>query len=605
MSAVVRAFVRSVLLCLAAGSMAGAIAAQELAGTWFTSRGVLELEPDGDGFRGSYGDGKSVTVEKKGRTLRFEATEGRASLTGSWQLDKGGYRFEGEWRSQRGGSGTWRGWRHDPASEKGRAAKVAGCWRTSWGLLELEQKGARLTGGFGAQGWSKVEGKLTGRHAELEYESPFGKGTWRIDFDKKGPLAFGHAANARGKYALQLQRLEGHERGVAPVAGKVVGGLADNRMVYYLRAPKGYRRGDELPLLVILHGSNYVSKPYVESIGGTEIGERFLVVGIDGEAWEDWSKPGEPRQNYTYVNFMGKSTYRGYPNTHRESPALVAEVLGELKRRHGTTRTFVGGHSQGGFLTWFLAMHYPELVDGVFPMSSGMTMQCEADVFDDEQLRAQQRRVAIAVVHGRNDPTVPFSQGEGTFLRTREHGFPRLRLFANGSGHGFSGLPWIDAVRWLEALTSDDPETLVAQARAALDEDRFRDATAFIARLREVAPEHAAAAKLAAVVDEYAEGDLERFTKAVAEPGDGSWIDDFLAWRADYEFADCAQPLMAAFARLRAQHEGPADKLMGEARGLFNQGQRDAGWKKYEELVATCWASSSYASVKGWLKNRK
>ena len=596
---------RNVVSSLSLLLLAAPLAAQELAGTWFTSRGVLELAADGDGFRADYGNGKSVVVEQQGGQWAFEATEGRAKLSGSWQLDARGYRFEGEWTSPNGGKGTWLGWRHDPATEKGRAAKVGGCWRTSWGLLELEQKGGKLTGGYGAQGWSTCKGTIVGRYAELDYESPFGKGTFRIDFDESGPLAFGHAEDARGKYPLQLQRLEGHERGVKPVAGKVVGGLADNRMVYYLRAPKGYRKGDKLPLLVFLHGSNYVSKPYVESIGATAVGARCLVVGIDGERWQDWSKPDDPRHNYSYVNFMGKSTYQGYPNTHRESPALVAEVLEELQQRFEPTRTFVGGHSQGGFLTWFFAMHYPQLVDGVFPMSSGMTMQCEADVFDDADLKRQQRDVAIAVVHGRNDRTVQFSQGEGTFLRTREHGFARLRLFANGAGHGFSSLPWIAAVEWLEAITSDDPKVLVEHGQAALDEDRFRDAMAFAARLAKVAPGHEKVAAIHATVDEYAEGDLERFTAAVAEPGDGDWIDDFLAYRVDYEFAPCARQLMADFAKLRAEHEGPADKLMGEARRLFNQGKRDAGWKKYEELVASCWASSSYRSVKGWLDNRK
>jgi len=579
--------------------------AQDLAGTWFTSRGVLELTAEGDALTSGYGRGKSVTVEKDGKQWSFEATEGRSKLTGSWKLDKSGHRFEGKWRSRNGGSGVWRGWRHDPATEKGRAADVGGFWRTSWGLLELEQKGGKLTGGFGAQGWSTCEGTIRGRYAELEYESPIGKGTFHIDFDKKGPLGFGYVENARGKYALQLQRLEGHERRVKPVAGKVVGGLADNRMVYYLRAPKGYKEGDELPMLVFLHGSNYVSKPYVESIGGTDVGERFLVVGVDGESWEDWSKPDDPRQNYTYVNFMGKSTYQGYPNTHRESPALVAEVIEELQGRFGATRTFVGGHSQGGFLTWFFAMHYPELVDGVFPMSSGMTMQCEADVFEDADLKKQQRGVAIAVVHGRNDRTVQFTQGEGTFLRTREHGFPRLRLFANDAGHGFSSLPWRAAVEWLEAMTSDDPAVLAAQGQAALDDDRFRDAMAFAVRLEKVAPKHKMVAEITKTVDEYAEGDLERFTAALADPGDGDWIDDFLEYRADYEFAACAKQLMADFDKLRAQHEEPADKLMGEARKLFRQGDRDAGWKKYEELVASCWASSSYTIVKGWLENRK
>mgnify|MGYP003644826925 FL=1 len=600
---------RRALFSLVLGCISPAVlAAQELAGTWFTNRGVLEVKADGEGWSATYGNGSTLTAEKKGDDIVFTAKEGRAKVTGSWQFQKGAFRFDGDWQSTSGngnGKGEWFGWRHDPATEKGKPAKLAGFWRTSWGLLEIEQKGSKLTGGFGAQGWSTFEGAVRGRFAELDYESPFGTGTFRIDFDEDGKLALGGAENARGKYALQLQRLEGHARGVVPEAGKLVRGLGENRMVYYMHAPKTYQPGQELPLLVFLHGSNYVSKPYVESIANTDVGERFLVVGIDGESWEDWSTPDDPRQNYTYVNFMGKSTYGGYPNTHRESPALVAELIEELKKRHHTTRTFVGGHSQGGFLTWFFAMHYPDLVDGVFPMSSGMTMQCEADVFDDEALKSKQREVAIAVVHGRNDRAVPFAQGEGTYLRTREHRFPKLRLFANGAGHGFSSLPWLAAVEWLELVTGDNAAELAKEGQKALDEDRFADAMAIANHLRKVAPKHAAIKHIAATVDEYAEGEVEQFAANVENPGEGEWIDDFLEYRDYYEFADCAKELMKAFAELRAKHELPAKKLIGEARGLFNKGKRDEGWQKYEELVKTCWASSQYPKVKGWLDNRK
>ena len=116
------------------------------------------------------------------------------------------------------------------------------------------------------------------------------------------------------------------------------------------------------------------SKPYTESIASSKLADDYVIVGIDGERWQDWSEPDDPRHNYTYVNWMGKSTYEGYPNTHRESPALVAELIEALKAQTGCERVFVGGHSQGGFLSWFLAMHHPELVSGTFRCLDCQTM---------------------------------------------------------------------------------------------------------------------------------------------------------------------------------------------------------------------------------------
>lgn len=593
-----------VAFALLASCLAVPVTAQDAAGTWFTSRGVLELEVRGERVSGRYGDGAVLEGRRSGRELEVEAREGAVELRAKLTFDAGGHRFTGEWRSAHG-TGPWRGWRHDPAAAKGKVADVAGFWRTSWGMLELQQSGGTVKGGYGAQGWSTVRGSVKGRHLKIDYEAPFGNGAMAFDVEPGGAQALGGATSGDHKWALRAQRLVGHVRNVVPKPGAVVAGIAENRLVYWLHAPKAWKPGAKTPLLVMLHGSNYCSRPYVESIAGTPVGEHCIVVGIDGEAWVDDSAPDDPRQNYTYVNFMGRSTYQGFPNTHRESPALVAELIGALQRQLGSTRTFVGGHSQGGFLTWYLAMHFPELVHGVFPIAAGMTMQCEPDAFDDVELRRRQREVAIAVVHGRADDAVPFRQGESTWQSCLQHGFPALRLFASDAGHGFGGLPWIEAVQWLEALCSREPPRLAAFARQALAAGQPRDAIAALLRLRAVAPGDAAAKAIAAAVDERAAPDVARFAARLAAPGDGGWIDDFLAFRAEFEFADAAREVMAGFAALRTAQEPAAKRLFDEARAAMQRGDQATGWSKYEDLARTCWASSHAVRVRRWLAERR
>ncbi len=123
----------------------------DLAGTWFSTRGTLEVTVDGDALRANYGDRRDRTLraELHGRDVEFSATEGEAELRGTLALDASGHRLSGAWRSD-DGRGEWRWWRHDPATEQGKAADVAGYWRTGWGMLELAQKGDELSGGLGA-----------------------------------------------------------------------------------------------------------------------------------------------------------------------------------------------------------------------------------------------------------------------------------------------------------------------------------------------------------------------------------------------------------------------------------------------------------------------
>ena len=47
------------------------IAAQQWAGTWFTTRGVLEVKGSGDALTGSYGEGHSLQGRANGKKVRF------------------------------------------------------------------------------------------------------------------------------------------------------------------------------------------------------------------------------------------------------------------------------------------------------------------------------------------------------------------------------------------------------------------------------------------------------------------------------------------------------------------------------------------------------
>ena len=225
------------------------------------------------------------------------------------------------------------------------------------------------------------------------------------------------------------------------------------------------------------------SQSYVGTIATAwpDIARDFILLGINGETPSNISD--DPRFNYSYVNYVGRSTFKGFPGTDRESPALVSEAMAELKQIYPISHFLVGGHSQGGFLTYSLLMNFPQSMVGVFPISCGVIFQCEPDVYNDEILRKRQRAVPLAIIHGKNDPVVGFSMGQYAANLFGEANWPAYRFFTDDAGgHMFARLPVGLAIRWLESHASNDPTSLINFAASQIKQKEYRDGIAALHR---------------------------------------------------------------------------------------------------------------------------
>jgi predicted esterase len=604
------------VLLLIVGRYAHAAGADGLFdGEWRTNFGAVTLKQVGADVTGTYGDANQFTLTGTvdGRKLTFEYQEGPAAGEGHWMLDPANHSFRGSFKIRGGRSGTWEGWRPDPQTPKAKAVKVAGLWLTDLGLMELEEAGGKVTGRFALRGDSTIEGTLTGRRLEFTYKS-FRPGKGWFDASADGQTLAGAAGTdgAAPWFGWRGRRAPEYARHAKLVAGRIVEGSTRSLLTYSARAPQQYREGDakKWPAVVILHGSNMKGRDYVATIASAwpDVARDYVLIGINGERPSDIGK--EPRFNYTYVNYVGRSTFKGFPGTDRESPALVAEALVELREAYPLARYFVGGHSQGGFLTYSLLMNSPELIAGAFPISAGVIFQCEPSAYADQQLRAAQRKVPLAIVHGRQDQVVAFSTGEYAATLFGEAGWPAFRFFADGSGagHRFGMLPVGQAIRWLEAHASDEPAKLLDFAEQRLKARAYRDAITALNRAASLKPDEAARARLDRLmreVEALAAKGASDFLARIRDPQDKGWVDAFLAYRDEFEFAPAAGEVMRAFADLRARHDGPAAKAMNEARAAFQQGRRDEGYARYQEIVDSHFAAPSYRNVKRWLAERE
>jgi predicted esterase len=585
-----------------------------LQGEWRTSLGVVTFKPDGNTLVATFANPRlspvKCSVKRKAPALQNEEgpKPGEAKLT----LDDSGRSFSGSCQFANGQRTLWQGWRPDPDATKAETGRFDGLWLTTIGLMELEQTGDKVKGNYAVRGTSKIEGTITGRQLDFRYQW-FRPGKGWFDLSKDGKSLEGAAVGdgADQWYGWQGRRAPEYRRHVPLVAGQIVDGSTKNLLTYSVRAPEGYKAGDakRWPAIVVLHGSNMNGKAYVNTLAQAwpEIARDYIILGINGEIPSDIGE--EPRFNFSYVNYVGRSTYRGFPGTDRESPALMAEALTDLKQAYPIARYFVGGHSQGGFLTYSILMNSPELIAGAFPISCGVIFQCEPSAYKDEALLKAQRSVPLAIVHGRNDPMVNFGMGSYAAGAFGESNWPAFHFFTSDTaGHMFARLPVGEAIRWLESLSSDDPEGLLSFAEKQLAAGRYRDAIAALRRaktLKLTDPQKLRADNLAKPIDAKAKAGADEFLPKIKKNADGSWVDGFLAYRDEFEFADAAREVMGAFEALRKQHEPAAQKTFGEALTAFQQGKRDEGFAKYQEIVDKDYAASRYRNIKEQLKSRR
>lgn len=586
------------------------------AGDWKTTFGPVVIQQAGDKATGTVGvDRFPLSGKVKGQELTLVYDEGQAHIEATFTLDPAGNgnAFHGTFQVQGGRRGVWNGWRFDPALAQGAPADFSGYWLTDLGLMELTQDGTKVRGRYAFRGTSSLEGDVKGRHLEFRIKA-FRNGPGWFDLDAKGNTLAG-AGGTDGMpawYGWKGRKAPEFARHVPLVPGKIVDGSTRGLLTYSVRAPEGFEAGAgrKWPALILLHGSNMNGKAYVNTLAAAwpDVARDFILLGINGET-PSRIDADDPAFNYSYVNYVGRSTFGGFPGTDRESPALVREAIEELTQVYLIKHVFVGGHSQGGFLAYSVLMNSPEIIAGAFPVSAGVIFQCEPSAFTDPKLKAAQRAVPLAIVHGKNDPVVPFDSGAYAAGLFGDAGWPAFRFFADdNAAHMFARLPVGPAIRWLEALTSDDPKVLLDFAERRWKESAPRDAIAAIRRAEALPLEPEAKARLdglARLIDEQAAPKAKTFLAAIRANQDGSWVDDFLAYRGDFEFARAASDTMAAFSALRAQHDPPAQKAVGEARQRFQQGRRDDGFAKAKEIVEKYYASSSYRLARQWLAERK
>jgi pimeloyl-ACP methyl ester carboxylesterase len=242
--------------------------------------------------------------------------------------------------------------------------------------MELTQDRAQVRGRYTFRSTSILHSEISGHRLNFRFHSfRGGQGWFDLTLDGKSFAGAGDADGLASWFGWKGRPTLRFKLHVPLVAGKIVDGSTKNLLTYCIRAPEDYQPEStrKWPTVLILHGSNMSSQSYVSTIAAAwpDIARDFILLGINGETPSNLND--DSRFNYSYVNYVGRSTYKGFPGTDRESPALVSKAMTELKEVYPISHFFVGGHSQGGFLTYSLLMNFPETM-AMVPISDSAVL---------------------------------------------------------------------------------------------------------------------------------------------------------------------------------------------------------------------------------------
>ncbi len=259
--------------------------------------------------------------------------------------------------------------------------------------------------------------------------------------------------------------------------GKVRTIQADD-LHYALRVPRAHKQqeDDGLPTILFIHGSNMRGENYVGSLESASELKDWMLIGPTG-----------PKQ-------AGDDAFNHDPGDERYIEKIIDDVEKRLALKIG--RLYVGGHSQGAFLSHAVAAHLPDRVDGVLAVSGGSWTTPKELV---RKGKGRKGLIPIALVHAQDDPVVDFLASVEVYDAYVKAKHADARLFAPAEGaHMFMRLPILDALRWLDLMNEDRPSEVrkVLSSTKASDDPRTAwDAANVADRLADKKGGNAAAAR--------------------------------------------------------------------------------------------------------------
>ncbi len=285
--------------------------------------------------------------------------------------------------------------------------------------------------------------------------------------------------------------------------GKLYQWTSKNGITCHFRIPKGYDPDKGAPVTYILHGSNLDHRWGFANHNWKSFRPDDIVISPDG----------------TTSNGRGGFNSLG----RREDAKRFHAFTEEIEERLNVTATYLYGHSQGSFFAFYYAGEYPQDVQGVVGHASG--------VWTQTRLGTKGHHQPIVLMHGTQDPVVPYVQSAGGYSSFVDAKYPHVRLrslewWNHWPAEHNGPVPHTSQqLAWVEGMSTNDPERLDA-CWAVLGKVKNSDQHDYVAtwslagRLAELEGVTPKTAKQAAEAKAKVEALVQAHIEAIAMPKD-------------------------------------------------------------------------------------
>jgi phospholipase/carboxylesterase len=213
----------------------------------------------------------------------------------------------------------------------------------------------------------------------------------------------------------------------------------------YLEIVRGGASAQEpLPMLLVIHGLG--DKPDRRWLQAIDVAERVKARMILPQA------PTPHASGFSWFEFTAHDDPVALANNIRSVEARVAQMIEVLTKQRRTrgTRVVVTGFSQGGMLSYALALLHPALIDFAMPIGGLLPEPLWPD-----HPRGTTRSPRIHALHGAADVRVPLDTDARLVEHLNSRGYAAELTVFDGVGHAIAPAMSATAKAELSAALAD------------------------------------------------------------------------------------------------------------------------------------------------------